>query len=152
MGVLFSGGSREHADCVTAYGEKIGVAFQLIADVIDLSPKAAQTGKLAGTDLRAGVVTMPLLLLRDRAARGDVEAAEFCARIDAGVARIEAGEDPAILDPEVIALREHEVTKETEEAARQWAADAVAALAPLPKSAVKSGLERMAESIVTREG
>ncbi len=152
MGVLFSGGSREYADCVTIYGEKIGVAFQLIDDVIDLSPKAAQTGKIAGTDLRAGVVTMPLLLLRDRAARGDAEAIEFCARIDAGVARIDAGEDPAILDPEVIALREHEVTQETEKAARQWAADAVAALAPLPKSTVKRGLERMAESIVTREG
>lgn len=152
MGVIFSDAPHEYADSVTAYGEKIGVAFQLIDDVIDLSPKAAQTGKLAGTDLRAGVVTMPLLLLRDRAARGDAEAAEFCARIDAGVARIDAGEDAAILDPEVIALREHEVTRETERVARQWAADAVAALDPLPKSVVKRGLERMAESIVTREG
>ena len=152
MGVLFSGAPREYADCVTAYGEKIGVAFQLIDDVIDLSPKAEQTGKRAGTDLRAGVVTMPLLLLRDRAARGDAAATEFLARIDAGVARIAAGEDAAILDPEVTELREHEVTRETEQAARQWAADAVAALAPLPKSAVKRGLERLAESIVTREG
>jgi len=44
------------------------------------------------------------------------------------------------------------VTRETEETARQWAADAVAALEPLPKSTVKRGLERMADSIVTREG
>lgn len=152
MGVIFSGAPREYADSVTSYGEKIGVAFQLIDDVIDLSPKAEATGKIAGTDLRAGVVTMPLLLLRERAANGDASAAEFCARIDAGVARIEAGEDPSILDPEVIAMREHEVTKETEQAARQWAADAVAALAPLPKSTVKRGLERMAEQIVTRQG
>lgn len=152
MGVLFADGPREYADCVTAYGEKIGVAFQLIDDVIDLSPKAEQTGKLAGTDLRAGVVTLPLLLLRDLAASGDVRAIDFCARVDAGVARIEAGEDPKILDPEVAALRDHEVTAQTEQVARQWAADAVAALDPLPKSAVKRGLERMAESIVTREG
>ncbi len=152
MGVLFSGAPREYADCVTAYGEKIGVAFQLIDDVIDLSPKAEQTGKRAGTDLRAGVVTMPLLLLRDRAARGDAEAAGFLARIDDGVARIAAGEDATILDPEVAELREHEVTRITEQTARQWSADAVTALAPLPKSAVKRGLERLAESIVTREG
>lgn len=152
MGVLFSGAPRQYADCVTIYGEKIGVAFQLIDDVIDLSPKAEQTGKLAGTDLRAGVVTMPLLLLRERAANGDADAAAFCARIDDGVARIAAGEDAAILDPEVAELRDHEVTRQTEQAAKRWAGDAVAALDLLPKSTVKRGLERLAESIVTREG
>ncbi len=152
MGVLFSGAPAAYADAVTEYGEGIGVAFQLIDDVIDLSPKAEQTGKRAGTDLRAGVVTMPLLLLRDRAANGDAEAAALGARIDAGVDRIAAGEDPALLDPEVDALRAHEVTAETEAVARQWAADAVAALDALPKSTVKRGLERMAESIVSREG
>ncbi len=152
MGVMFSGAPVEYADPVTEYGERIGVAFQLIDDVIDLSPKAEQTGKRAGTDLRAGVVTMPMLLLRERAAAGDAEAAALCVRIDAGVARIAAGEDASLLDPEVVALREHEVTAETEQAARRWAQGAVAALAPLPKSTVKRGLERMAESIVTREG
>ena len=68
-----------------------------IDDVIDLSPKAEQTGKRAGTDLRAGVVTMPMLLLRDRAARSDAAAAEFLARIDDGVARIAAGEDLSLI-------------------------------------------------------
>jgi heptaprenyl diphosphate synthase len=152
MGVLFSGAPREYADPVTEYGERIGVAFQLVDDVIDLSPRAEATGKRAGTDLRAGVVTMPLLLLRARAGAGDAEAAPLCERIDAGVERIAAGEDPALLDPEVEALRSHDVTRETEEAARRWAADAVAALEVLPKSPVRRGLERMAESIVSREG
>ncbi len=152
MGVIFSEAPREFADPVTEYGEKIGVAFQLIDDVIDLSPKAEQTGKRAGTDLRAGVITMPMLLLRDRAASGDAAAEEFCARIDAGVARIAAGEDPALLDDEVVALRDHEVTRATEQAARQWADDAIAALDALPRSTVKRGLERMADSIVSRQG
>ena len=152
MGVMFSGAPQEYADPVTEYGERIGVAFQLIDDVIDLSPKAEETGKLAGTDLRAGVITMPLLLLRERAAAGDQRAAELCAKIDAGVARIEAGEDPTLLDPEVEALRAHEVTAATEAAARRWAGDAVAALDALPKSSVKRGLERLADSIVTRKG
>lgn len=152
MGVLFSGAPREYADAVTDYGERIGVAFQLIDDVIDLSPKAERTGKRAGTDLRAGVVTMPLLLLRQRASAGDAAAAELCERIDAGVARIAAGEDAGLLDPEVEALRAHEVTRETELEARRWADAAVAALAALPASQVSRGLERMAESIVSREG
>lgn len=151
MGVMFSGAPMEYADPVTEYGERIGVAFQLIDDVIDLSPKAEHTGKRAGTDLRAGVVTMPLLLLRERAA-ANADDAELLARIDAGVAAIAAGGDPALLDAEVDALREHDVTRETETVAKQWSANAIAALEPLPKTIVKRGLERMAESIVTREG
>lgn len=152
MGVMLSGAPTEYLDPVTLYGERIGVAFQLIDDVIDLSPRAEQTGKRAGTDLRAGVVTMPMLLLREHAAAGDADAAQLVARIDAGTARIAAGEDPALLDSEVKALREHEVTAETERVAREWATNAVAALAPLPKSMVKTALERLAETIVTRKG
>ncbi|MFV0433141.1 MAG: polyprenyl synthetase family protein [Leucobacter sp.] len=152
MGVMFGDAPDEYADPVTEYGERIGVAFQLVDDVIDLSPKKEQTGKRAGTDLRAGVATLPTLLLRDRAASGDAASAELLARIDAGVAAIAGGADPALLDPEVEELRAHPVTRETEAAARRWAEDAKAALGVLPESAVKRALERMADSIVNREG
>ncbi|PIJ48036.1 geranylgeranyl pyrophosphate synthase, partial [Leucobacter sp. OLES1] len=64
MGVMFGEAAAEYADPVTEYGERIGVAFQLVDDVIDLSPKKEATGKRAGTDLRAGVATLPVLLLR----------------------------------------------------------------------------------------
>lgn len=151
MGVMFGEGPAEFADPVMEYGERIGVAFQLIDDVIDLSPKKEQTGKKAGTDLRAGVATLPLLLLQQRAEAGGADA-ELLQRIEAGVAAIEGGADSSILDPEVEALRAHDVTRETEATARRWAADAVAALDPLPKSSVKRALERMADSIVSREG
>lgn len=152
MGVMFGEAAAEYADPVTEYGERIGVAFQLVDDVIDLSPKKEATGKRAGTDLRAGVATLPVLLLRRRAENGDVAASELLARIDAGVARIAAGEDPALLDAEVEALREHEVTRETEAEAKRWASEAVAQLDALPKSSVRRALERMADSIVNREG
>lgn len=152
MGVMFSNAPSEYADPVMEYGERIGVAFQIIDDVIDLSPKATQTGKLAGTDLRAGVVTMPLLLLQRRAAAGDTQASSLLMRIESGVARIDEGEDPALLDPEVEELRTHDVTRETEATARQWADDAVAALEVLPKSSVKRAFGKLAESIVSREG
>src|SRR5690606_24023318 len=141
----------EYADVVMEYGERVGVAFQLVDDVIDLSPKAEQTGKRAGTDLRAGVVTMPLLLLQQRA-ETDAEAAELLARIERGGAEIAAGADPALLDPEVEALRAHQVTRDTEAEAHRWAADAVAALEVLPRSEVKRALGQLAESIVAREG
>lgn len=152
MGVMFGRGPIEYADPVMEYGERIGVAFQLIDDVIDLSPKKEQTGKRAGTDLRAGVATLPTLLLRERAAQGNVADAALLASIDAGVQAIADGADPGLLDPEVEALRAHDVTRETEATARRWAEDAVRALEVLPKSSVKRALERMAESIVSREG
>ncbi|UOQ58929.1 polyprenyl synthetase family protein [Leucobacter allii] len=152
MGVMFGEGPVEYADPVMEYGERIGVAFQLIDDVIDLSPQKDRTGKRAGTDLRAGVATLPTLLLRERAAAGDTADAALLARIDAGVAAIREGADPGLLDPEVDALRAHEVTRETEHTARRWAREAVDALDALPKSNVKRGLERMADSIVNREG
>ena len=152
MGVMFGNGTPAEADAVTEYGERIGVAFQLIDDVIDLSPKEEQTGKRAGTDLRAGVATLPMLLLRARAAKGDAAAASLLTRIDAGVRAIAEGADLSVMDPEVEELYAHEVTRETEATARRWADDAVAALDALPKSSVKRALERMAESIVSREG
>ncbi len=152
MGVMFGDAPQEYADPVTEYGERIGVAFQLIDDVIDLSPQKEQTGKRAGTDLRAGVATLPLLLLQQRAAQAGGADAELLAQIEAGVRDIEAGADASVLDSAVEALRAHEVTRETEATARRWAAEAVTALDPLPKSPVKRALERMADSIVSREG
>jgi heptaprenyl diphosphate synthase len=152
MGVMFGGAPAEYADPVMEYGERIGVAFQLIDDVIDLSPKKEQTGKRAGTDLRAGVATLPLLLLQQRAAAGGASDAELLGRIETGVSAIREGADPAVLDPEVEELRAHEVTRETEATAHRWAEDAKAVLEVLPKTSVRRALERMADSIVNREG
>lgn len=151
MGVMFGRGPEEYADPVMEYGERIGVAFQLIDDVIDLSPKKEQTGKRAGTDLRAGVATLPYLLLQRRAVESAADA-ELLARIDAGAAAIADGADPGLLDPEVEALRAHEVTRETEATAKRWAEEAKQALGALPKSSVRRALEHMADSIVNREG
>lgn len=152
MGVMFGNAPVEYADAVMEYGERIGVAFQLIDDVIDLSPQAERTGKLAGTDLRAGVATLPLLLLKQQAASGDADAVDLLARIDAGVARIAAGDDAALLDPEVETLRAHGVTRETEATARRYAVAAVSALDSLPDSPVRSALIELTDSIVNRDG
>lgn len=151
MGVMFSGAKMEYADMVQEYGERIGVAFQLIDDVLDLSEQHEQTGKLAGTDLRAGVQTLPVLLLKQRA-ETDRDSKDLLVRIEEGAARIQAGEPVTVLDREVAELRDHEVTAETLETAKQWARDAVAAIDPLPNSVVKDALARLADSIVTREG
>ena len=49
---------------MTEFGERIGVAFQLSDDVIDVASDAGESGKTPGTDLREGVPTLPVLLAR----------------------------------------------------------------------------------------
>jgi geranylgeranyl pyrophosphate synthase len=76
-----------------AFGRRIGLAFQLLDDVLDVSGPPERTGKPRGTDLLDGTVTLPLILalerdpsLREldlRSLRGAEEAAEVCDRIAA---------------------------------------------------------------------
>ncbi|MFT4306194.1 MAG: polyprenyl synthetase family protein [Microbacterium sp.] len=146
-GVIFSNAPREHREPVLVFGEKTGVAFQLLDDVIDLSGDAGETGKVPGTDLRAGVPTMPYLLL---AQRRDAASADLLARIDAGVARIAEGADPSILDDPLAELRDHAATAQTLALAHDWSRQAVAALAPLPRGPVKEALTRFAEAVADR--
>jgi heptaprenyl diphosphate synthase len=151
LGVIFSDAPREFQQPVKEFGERVGVAFQLVDDVIDLSAETEQTGKLAGTDLRAGVPTLPLLYLR-RAAQTDAAAAELLERIERDV--VEAGTAGTAADEDLVRaiaeLRDHDVTRATLTEARRWAADAVSALAPLPEGPVKKALTKFAEAIVER--
>ncbi|WP_405002510.1 polyprenyl synthetase family protein [Georgenia satyanarayanai] len=145
-GAVFSGAGEELAGVLEKYGEKVGVAFQLADDVIDLASDSATTGKTPGTDLREGVATMPVLLLQRRAAQGRIDAA--------GAAVLERlasdlGSDSA-LRAAVEQLRGHDVLDEARELARQWARDAVAELAPLPTGPVKEALEAFARLMVDR--
>lgn len=146
FGAMFAGCSPEAVQLLTEFGEKVGVAFQLADDVIDLSPDAAATGKTPGTDLRERVPTMPVLLLRARVSAGDASAAdrELLARLDGDLS------SDAALDDAVAALREHAVVGETRLLAAQWAQEATDVLAPLPAGTVRSALENFADSLVHR--
>lgn len=63
LGALAGGGP---ADGLAAFGRSIGLAFQLLDDVLDVSGPASRTGKARGTDLLDGTVTLPLILARER--------------------------------------------------------------------------------------
>jgi heptaprenyl diphosphate synthase len=151
LGVIFADAPQAFQQPVKDFGERVGVAFQLVDDVIDLSAETEQTGKLAGTDLRAGVPTLPLLYLR-RAAETDAASAELLARIERDV--VDAAPAGATADADferaIAELRDHEVTRATLTEARRWAAEAVSALAPLPEGPVKKALTKFAEAIVER--
>ena len=142
MGILFSGAPEEFDEPVRQFGEKIGVAFQLIDDVIDISAEGP-SGKTPGTDLRAGVPTLPVLLLRERA-ETDPSAAELLELIDGDLESDEA------LAEVVTRLRDHEVAELAYLEARRWADEAVEALAPLPEGSVKKALTVFAAAVVDR--
>lgn len=146
MGVIFSNAPEHFGPPVVAFGEKIGVAFQLIDDVIDLAEPDSETGKPQGTDLRSGVATLPLLFLR-RAALSDGDAAALLARIER---HVEVDDSEEELAAAIAELRAHDVTAETLDEARRWADEAVAALSPLPDGPVKLALTKFAEAVVDR--
>lgn len=148
-GLVFANGPEEYASTMAAFGEKAGIAFQLLDDVIDLSPDSGATGKSPGTDLLAGVPTMPYLLLGQR---DDAASADLRRRIDDGVARIVDGDDAALLDGPLTELREHEATDATRRLARECSLEAIAALEPLPEGAVREALTRFAQAVADRSG
>ena len=55
---------------LTDFGERIGVAFQLSDDLLDVASTTAESGKTPGTDLREGIPTLPVLLARRAATAG----------------------------------------------------------------------------------
>jgi heptaprenyl diphosphate synthase len=142
LGVVYGDGPDEYREPLRVYGEKVGVAFQLIDDVIDIL--SDESGKTPGTDLRAGVPTLPTLLLRAQVAT-DPKAQELVEIIDAGL------EEDVQLAKAVELLRAHPALEEAYQTAKQWADDAVLALAPLPDSPVKDALRVFAEAVVERQ-
>lgn len=145
-GALFAGASQQAIDASVEYAEKVGVAFQIADDVIDLVSDAETTGKTPGTDLREGVATMPVLLLRDQRAHGTLDAQ--------GEKILEALEgdlsEDAALEEVLAMLISHPVLEETRDMARQCARDAMAELRVLPDTAARRALEQFAHILVDR--
>ena len=61
-GATFAGAARDVEEALTEYGEKVGVAFQLSDDILDIASETEESGKTPGTDLREGVPTLPVLI------------------------------------------------------------------------------------------
>lgn len=146
LGAMFGGCSQDVVEMVAAYGERLGVAFQLADDVLDLVSSGEESGKTQGTDLREHVPTMPVLLLRRRIAdgAGDTSDEVLIRDLDGDL------DDDAALASVVERLREHAVLAETRELAVGWANDAVAELADLPDGVVKHAMTAFALALADR--
>ena len=59
IGALLGGGSDEDLDRICCYGQDVGLAFQIVDDILDVEGDAASLGKTAGKDEKAGKATYP---------------------------------------------------------------------------------------------
>ena len=93
LGALESGGEDGRVAVLGGFGRRVGLAFQLLDDVLDVSGPADRTGKHRGADLLDGTVTLPLILARERdpeLAALDVRAVHSPSDAEAVCAQIEA--------------------------------------------------------------
>jgi heptaprenyl diphosphate synthase len=146
FGITMSNAPVEYVEPIREFGERIGIAFQLVDDVIDLASSGKDSGKIPGTDIRRGVTTLPMLYLEQRAA-DSADDAELLSRLKAvSHGSVEASE----VDGLIAALRDHDVTAATMDEARRIADEAKEYLGGVPNGAVKDALVRFADQVVKR--
>jgi heptaprenyl diphosphate synthase len=141
FGAMLSGADEAVREVLTRFGERIGVAFQLSDDLLDVASDSDESGKTPGTDLREGVPTLPVLLLRRR---GD--------DADAGLLALLEGDlsDDARLASAVTVLRTHSVMAEARAVVQQWADEARETLGSLPEIPAKDALASLCDYVVRR--
>jgi geranylgeranyl pyrophosphate synthase len=133
LGALLGGGPVQE---LGAFGRRIGLAFQLLDDVLDVSGPAERTGKHRGADLLDGTVTLPLILARER----DPELAELDVR------SVRTAEDAEVVCDAIGATGALEVARAE---ALRLVTDAKAGLPALPE-AQHAALELVADGVVDR--
>ncbi|MBC8647408.1 MAG: polyprenyl synthetase family protein [Thermoanaerobaculia bacterium] len=136
-----------HGDLVAAerlaeYGRCLGVAFQLIDDLLDYTGSEASVGKPVLNDLREGKLTMPLLLILPRVTPQERETVATVVR---------EREFKSVAPAEILSLVErYNGIAETRALARDYAGAARVALGPFPDSEAKDGLQLATESVIDR--
>lgn len=141
-GALIAGAADEVVEAMARYGEAVGIAFQIIDDLLDYRGDKAKTGKPLATDFREGCATLPLILLRDRLSDGERD-----------VARRKFGN--GVSDDEIRMLcnwmQSRGCFDETQRAAEEYVDRAVEALVPLPDSEGLLLLQTLARMVTERE-
>ncbi|WP_327254437.1 polyprenyl synthetase family protein [Streptomyces sp. NBC_01244] len=147
FGAMMSGADESVVDILTQYGERLGTAFQLADDVLDIASDSHESGKTPGTDLREGIPTLPVLRLREMAAQGgDPDDLELVRLLDGDLT-------DDVRHAEVLArLRVHPALEQARKDTVRYAEEARATLAPLPDCFAKSALVELCDAVVHRAG
>jgi heptaprenyl diphosphate synthase len=140
-GAMFAGASTEVVEALTAYGEKVGVAFQLSDDILDVASETAESGKTSGTDLREGVPTLPVLIARKSEDPADARLLDL---LDGDLT------DEARHAEALALLRAHPAMAAARDYVATEANDAKRLLSVLPEGAVRTALETFADVVAAR--
>ena len=130
------------ADALESYGLNLGIAFQLIDDLLDYSAAQAELGKTVGDDFREGKITLPVVLAFERA---DDEERRFWRRTLEDLEQQDGD-----LERAIELLRKHGTLAETLERARTYCATARGALAPFRDCPEKHALDEVIDFCLER--
>ncbi|KQO72648.1 polyprenyl synthetase [Methylobacterium sp. Leaf469] len=131
----------EQAAC-RAYGMNLGIAFQLVDDVLDYGGTSASLGKNVGDDFREGKITLPIVLAFRRGT--DAERVFWKRALEDG----DVSDDD--LATALAILRRHRALEDTIERARHYGAMARDALGLFPKSPMKQALLQVVDFCIAR--
>lgn len=140
FGAMMAGADERTVQILTAYGEAIGIAFQLADDLVDISSAAADSGKTPGTDLREGVPTLAGLIALQSDDPADSRLQELLMRPLADAEVAEALE----------LIRAHAAIDQARTEAQIWADRARNELLELPDIPARRALESLCDYVVTR--
>ncbi|MBZ3907285.1 polyprenyl synthetase family protein [Streptomyces brasiliscabiei] len=147
LGALMAGADETVVDVLTQYGERLGIAFQLADDYLDIASDSHESGKTPGTDLREGVPTMPVLRLREQAGRLALpDDLALCELLDSDLT------DDARHAEALARLRVHPALERARRDTIRYAEEARATLAPLPECDAKAALVELCDAVVHRAG
>jgi len=146
FGAMFSGAPDEVAELIADACLRIGVAWQLSDDVLDVASTSLQSGKEPGTDLRQGVRTLPVLY-----ALRSADSADGSARLKSLLADADLT-DPALHAEALALLRTSPALEEARETVRSWISGARALVIRLPEVPARGAFEALCDFVITRTG
>ncbi len=140
FGAMLSGTAKEQIELLTQYGEKIGIAFQVADDVLDVASEMTESGKVPGTDLREGVPTLITLLVKQANNAADEN---LLKKLSGPVAESEIS---SVLSE----LRKHNAMNQAREYLQSLAKEANEILMKLPDIPARSALIKLTSLLVER--
>lgn len=141
-GGVIAGAPEEQVQALFEYGDALGIAFQIVDDLLDFQGDSQSTGKNVGDDFRERKLTLPLIKAFAKA--DEAERAFWVRTIERG--KQEAGD----LDHAIALLHKHGALDATRDQALAWAARSKSALACLPESPLRQMLIDLADYVVAR--
>ncbi|MEO6212849.1 MAG: polyprenyl synthetase family protein [Vicinamibacterales bacterium] len=143
IGGMLGNVTPERGAALRDYGFNLGIAFQLVDDLLDYTADQASLGKPIGGDLREGKVTLPIIFLRDR---GGDEAYRIVRAVVA-----ERTVTPEQWREILRLLKEHRATELAFERAVEYAERAKACLAVFPPSREREALAALPDYVLSRD-